>query len=911
MKRLFVLFVLCVIAASTQAESFRINDIRLEGLQRVSASPVFAALPVQVGEDIDSEGVREVIRELFKTGYFTNVQVARENGVLIVILQERPSIKKIEIDGNKAIKTEQLQEVMNDNGLKEGEILQRDTLQAITRELERQYVAQARYGASVEATVKDLPHNMVEIKIDVDEGKAARIKHINIVGNKVYSDKQLLDLFEITSTEWNSFFTSSDKYAKERLTGDIETLESFYLDRGYLDFEVLSTQVSISPDKTQVFITLNVKEGEVYTVKKIDIAGDPIIPPERARRVVLLREGKTFSQAFMTETSEYMKTMLGNAGYTNAKVEGIPDKNQEEHTVDVTFFVDPGKRVYVRRINFRGNTKTADEVLRREMRQLESASASNARIEQSKVRLERLGYFKEVNVETTDVPGTDDQMDVEYTVEEQSSGTIQATVGYAQTTGMNLGISVQQNNWLGSGKQVGFSVNKNTYQTRYAYNYTDPYFTPDGVSRGFSAYYLTRDYSRINVFNYSSDTYGGDVKFGYPISEISRVGFGLGYVHQKITTGSTAPQEIVASPKLSDYSSFSYITQEDYETLTGPNMDSNRNALELGVPLDIDGQPIEFNLGARPITESLLVDAEPGFIDEYGNEFNSGTISFNWSRFTLNRGILATRGSSQQLALEATLPSSEMEYYKLTYRGQIFFPLYRDFTLRLRTRLGYGNGYGDMNELPFFENFYAGGFGSVRGFERSSLGPKGTPAETYVSASAPTAWEDHNGNGEVDFNELTGARWVDYDRDGQIDSYERGYYPSYISCENPTAGGYSCEPGKLLTNMNGYLRNIGGNILTEASAEILLPIPFIEDTRSMQLVAFVDAGNTFSSYCSDNGPEYLNCYDISVDHLSSSAGLGFTWISGFGPMTFSYSVPLHENANDEVEAFQFSFGTGF
>lgn len=896
MKRILLFLSLTFSTASALSQEFEVADIRLEGLQRVSASPVFAAMPVQVGDSIDAENVRQIIRDLFATGFFTNVQVAREGNVLIVILQERPSIKKIEIEGNKAIKTEQLTDVMDENKLKEGEILQQDLLQAITRELERQYVGRARYGASVEAKVEDLPNNMVSLTIEVDEGKPAKIKHLNIVGNTVFSDKELRRQFDLTTSKWNSFFTSSDQYAREKLTGDIEKLESFYLDRGYLDFEVLSSQVSISPDKTQVFITLNINEGEIYTVKSIDIAGDPIIPEERMRRLVLLREGRTFSQRDMTDTSEYLTTMMGNSGYTNAKVEGIPEKNPDDKTVDVTFFVDPGQRVYVRRVNFSGNTKTSDEVVRREMRQLESASASNAKIEQSKVRLERLGYFKTVEVETKDVPGTDDLIDVEYNLEEQPSGTIQASVGYAQTTKLNLSVSVQQNNWLGTGKQVSFGVNKNTYQTMYSYSYTDPYFTPDGVSRGFSAFYRTRDYEKINVSRYSTDAYGGDVTFGYPISEISRLGFGFGIIHQDIRTGASAPQEIISSPKI--YYGTNYVSQSDWETgIAGSN----------GIPTS-NGNYQEFQFPVYQLTEDMLIGSYPGFIDLYGDTFTSGTLKLNWSRMTLNRGILATRGSMQRLSAESTFPGSEMEYYKLTYTGSIYFPLGNDFTLRFKTRLGYGDGFGSMDELPFFENYYAGGFGSVRGFQRSTLGPRGTPSISYdVARARHTGWEDLN-------------------RDGL--PYSSGIYPqvpelgggAYVRCDDPTSptirqafGGARviCEPGKIMAVETGYPTSIGGNILTEFSTELILPIPFIEDTSQMQLVAFVDAGNAFSGYCRDDPYDRLNCHEPDINRLSSAYGLGFTWISGFGPMTFSYALPLHRNERDEVEYFQFSFGTGF
>lgn len=890
MKRILLLLSLACFAAPVFSQEFVVGDIRLEGLQRVSASPVFAAMPVQVGDTVDSEDIRNVIRSLFETGFFTNIQVAREGNILIVVLQERPSIKSINIDGNKAIKTEQLTQVMTENNLKEGEILQQDLLQAITRELERQYVSRARYGASVEAKVEDLANNMVNLNIEVDEGKPAKIKHLNIVGNTVFSNEELLDQFELTTTRWNSFFTSSDQYAREKLSGDIEKLESYYLDRGYLDFEVVSSQVSISPDKTQVFVTLNVSEGDIYTVNKIDIAGDPIIPEERLRRLVLLREGRTFSQRDMTDTSEYLTTMMGNSGYTNAKVEGIPEKNKEDNTVAVTFFVDPGQRVYVRRVNFSGNTKTSDDVVRREMRQLEGASASNAKIEHSKVRLERLGYFKSVNVETNAVPGSDDLMDVEYTLEEQPSGTIQASIGYAQSTRLNLSVSVQQNNWLGTGKQVGFGVQKNAYQTMYSYNYNDPYFTPDGVSRGFSAYYRTRNYERINVSSYSTDAYGGDVTFGYPISEISRIGFGIGVIHQSIRTGRYAPQEIRSSPKL--YSGTGYIAQSDWEAgLSGVS----------GVPYDTDGNLAEFQFPVYQLSEDMLEGSYPGFIDLYGDEFTSGTVQLNWSRRTLNRGILATRGSSQVVAAEATFPGSEMEYYKLTYTGSIYFPLYKEFTLRLKTRLGYGDGYGRMDELPFFENYYAGGFGSVRGFERSSLGPRGTPAMAYTMAST-TGWTDLNRDGAAPSSYLLSPE------------LER---PAYVRCDDPTSPtarrstGTICEPGTLMSYETGYLNNIGGNILMEFSSEILLPIPFIEDTSQMQLVAFVDAGNVFSGYCREDRYNRLNCHEPDLNRLSSSYGLGFTWISGFGPMTFSYAIPLNKNERDEVELFQFSFGTGF
>ncbi len=904
MRKFLTLIALCAISLSVSAAPFQVSDIRIEGLQRVSASPAFAALPVRSGDRVDGEVVRDTIRSLFATGFFSNVQVARDGDVLLVILQEYPAIKSITFDGNKAIKTEQLEGIMLDAGLSEGEILQQHKLEGITRELERQYISQGRYSASVETKIKDLANNMVEIEVLVDEGKAAKIEHLNIVGNKIFSDKDLMKGFEQKESHWWKIFSSSHKYTKEKLTGDLESLESYYLDRGYLDFKVLSSQVSVSPDKKSVFITLNISEGEVYKVGKIDIAGDPIISESRVRRLVILREGEVFSQAKMTSTTEYLTALLGNNGYTNASVEGNPIKNEKaENSVDVTFFIDPGKRVYVRRIEFKGNTRTKDEVLRREMRQFEGASASNARIEQSKVRLERLGFFKEIVSETKPVPGTDDLVDVEFQVEEQPSGTINASLTYAQSTGVGVGLNVQQNNWLGTGKRVDFGINKNTYQTIYSYTYSDPYYTPDGVSRGFTAFYRTRDYSKINVTKYTSDSYGVEMNLGYPVSEISRLGMSIGWLNQSIKTGFLAPQEIKASPHIFDDSVLTYVRQSEIQ-------EEFAEEFSMGSPIPIANR--EYSLPTYVLTANQLMDVEPGFIDKYGDEFNTARLGLSWSRFTLNRGVLATRGNSQKISLQATVPGSELEYYKLVYDAQAFMPLVNDFTLRFKTTMGYGNGYGGMDELPFFENFYAGGFGSVRGFKRSSLGPHASPSVHY--ATVYSSWEDKDGDGRIDNGEYG---------PNSLGSTASG---AYVLCEDPEtiflSQGVSsyCQPGKLAAKPIIVRNNaFGGNVLFEFGTELIIPLPFEGAANSIQLVAFVDAGNVFSTDCRDT---QMNCTEFDFNELRSSAGLGFTWISPMGPMTFSYALPIDyvekgdiqagdNRVEDRVERFQFSFGAGF
>lgn len=889
MKHLFVTVILaCLVSATAVAQTFRIDDIRVEGLQRVSAAPVFAALPLQAGDLVDSQDIRNAIRALFDTGLFVNVDIARDGNILIVVVQERPAISELTIEGNKAIKSEPLLEAMSENGLEEGQIFQQDMLEGILGELRRQYVAQGRYGAAVEADITDLPNNQVKIEVKIDEGDKSAIKHINIVGNEVFDDDTLNDLFELSTTGWFSWITGNDAYAREKLQGDIETLESYYLDRGYLDFEIKSTQVSLSPDKRSIFITLNISEGDVYTVSGVELAGDPILNEEALLRLILLREGDTFSQQSMTSSSEYITTLLGNSGYTNASVEGIPERNPEDNTVKLTFFVDPSERVYVRRIEFRGNTRTADNVLRREMRQMEGASASNARIEQSKVRLERLGFFKEVTVDTTDVPGSADLMDVEYTVEEQPSGSIQANLGYAERSGVMLGASVQQSNWLGTGKRVGISVNTSDYQTAYNINYTDPYFTPDGVSRGLNAYYRKTNYARIGISTYSTDTYGLAMNIGYPLSEIQRLNFGLGYSNLSVQTGRFAVQEIKASPARPspedlEARDFFYISQSDYQLAQLIERSGLRD-------IDGDGAIEAFSLDAKRVTPDLLPTDTPGFVDKYGDEYDSVSGNLSWMRSTLNRGVLATRGNSQQLALEVTVPGSDLQYYKLDFEAQYFKPLTNALTLRLRTHLGYGDGYGDMDDLPFFENFFGGGFGSVRGFRRSTLGPKPTPAMEYLTS--PYEYE------------------LTFDPEGNPTGLQSTGRQALVLCEVGEANSTNtCRDGKLRGRATTATnRGFGGNVVTEFGAELIMPLPFIEDQRSTQFAAFIDAGNVFDTDC---GPYQQNCYDVSLDKLSISAGLGLTWLSGFGPLTFSMAKALRSNPGDEEEFFQFTMGAGF
>ncbi|MFL0796509.1 MAG: outer membrane protein assembly factor BamA [Cellvibrionaceae bacterium] len=863
-RLLFFVLSLCV-TCSAWAE-VKISDIQVEGLQRVSAGTVFSAMPLQVGDEIDAAVLRHVTHQLFRTGYFADVQIGLDGSVLVLRFLERPAVDEVVFEGNKAIKTEDLMKNLNNNGVGEGQIFKRTVLEGLTQELRRQYVAQGRYSASVDTEVEELSGNRVKLNITIDEGKVAAIKHINIVGNQAFDDDKLRELFELNTTGMWSWLNGNDKYAKEKLKGDIERLESFYLDRGYLKFKIDSTQVSVSPDRKAVFITVNVSEGDVYSISEIDLAGDLVVPEEDVRRLIIMKPEQTFSQMLMTTSSDYITQRLGNAGYTFAEVRGIPEMDDEEKTVKVTFFMEPGKRVYVRRIEFRGNTKTADEVMRREMRQIEAASANSALIERSRLRLDRLGFFKEVNVDTVEVPGSDDQVDVIYTVEEAPSGSIGASIGYQQGTGMVLGANVSQNNFLGTGNKVSFGINNSPYETSYSFSYTDPYYTEDGVSRGISFFYRERDFEELNLATFSTNSYGGTVSYSYPLSETQRVGFNIGFTNIELITGPFAVQEVSGSPVLAEGVD-SYVTQHDWSITQGDIEDWDTTN---------PGEPLEYEVAGISALDTLgpedFADVPDGFVQKYGNSFNNFPLAFNWRQSTLNRGRLATRGHSQSLSFEVTTPGSDLEYYKLNYTGQYFQPLTQSLTLRFRATLGYGDGFGKTDELPFFENFYAGGFGSIRGFEKNSLGPKSTSAESYEVVSS-----------KVSNNFVVGR--------------------SYLVDGN----------GKLISNVvDPDPDPFGGNTLVEAGVELLFPMPFIKDQRQMQSTLFIDVGNVFDDNCTAQQTAVdVNCIDFDASKLRASAGIGLTWITGFGPLTFSVAKPLMEEDGDEAEFFQFNMGYGF
>lgn len=633
MKKILGICLLTVLCLSRAwaFEPFVIKDIRVDGLQRIAAGTVFTYLPAKVGDKIDSAAAADAIRALFKTGFFKDVRLERQGDVLVVSVVERPAIAEIKFTGNKDIETKNLKKSLKDVGFSEGQAFDRSLLDKVEQELQRQYFSQGKYGVKIKTTVTPLERNRVSIAIDVSEGKVARIKRINIVGNHAFKDEELLDTFQLTGPRLFSFFSSSDQYSKQKLAADLETLRSYYQDRGYINFNIDSTQVAITPDKKDIYITINITEGQPYTVKEVKLAGDLVVKADELAKFITVQPGAIFSRKQATETSTKLSERLGNDGYAFANVNTIPDIDKAGKQVTLTFFIDPGKRVYVRRINTIGNIKTRDEVLRREMRQMEGAWFSTEKVNRSRTRLQRLGYFDEVNVETPAVPGTTDQVDVNYSVTERSSGTLSLGVGYSQGQGFLFNTSVTQDNFLGTGNRVSAAFNNSRVNTIYSVGYTNPYYTLDGVSRGFSGYYRKTDASRANIASYTTDAFGGDVNFGIPVSENDTVNASLGYDNTKLNITSATPVEITSyvSKNGSQFNNVSLRTSWAHDTRNRFVLPDRGDLTSLSAETSVPGFSLEYyKLGVRhqhyfPLTDrlTLALNGELG----YGAGFGKNT----------------------------------------------------------------------------------------------------------------------------------------------------------------------------------------------------------------------------------------------------------------------------------------------
>lgn len=659
------------------SESFVVEDIRFEGLQRVALGAALLSVPVQVGDSMDARMASTVIRQLNATNHFEDIRILREGGLLVIEVREKPTISSIEFSGNKDIKEEQLKESLDSSKVKVGEALERSIIADVERSLADFYYSIGKYNAKVQAITTPLPRNRVSVKFVFTEGDAAEIEQINIVGNTIYSDAELLEGLELKDTlPWWKFF-GSKRYQRQTFEGDLETLTSHYRDRGYIRFEVESTQVAMTPDKKSIYVSVNVSEGEPYHVKEVKLTGELLGREKIFKALFTQRPDDLYSAAEVTFSEERISQYLGRYGYAYPEVKTFPEIDDETNEVTLNVNVNAGKRVYVRRINFSGNTITQDEVLRRELRQMEGAWLSNSTVELSKNRLNRLGYFETAEVETIRLPETQDMVDLEFRVKEQPSGSFTAGIGYGSGSGMSLQAGIQQNNFLGTGNRVGAQINTNRYNRRADFSYTDPYFTQDGVSFGGRAFYSEFDAGSANLINYDNTTYGLTANLSFPLDEYNRISLGAGYTFNKLSNFDPYDQ-------VSDF----YLS---YADMNNP-----------------DGQV----------------------------SFNTFDLNAGWTRRTLNRGTFPSAGSSNSISASVTTPFSDLNYFTLNYNYRQYWPLDRqhDWVISTRVQLGYGNGYGNTREgtryetanlLPFFKNFRAGGTQSLRGFESRGVGPRG------------------------------------------------------------------------------------------------------------------------------------------------------------------------------------------
>lgn len=645
---LFIIFF--AVNNSAIAETFIVEDIRVEGIQRVSAGTVFSYMPVKVGQEFSESRYAEAIRALYKSGFFKNIRLERQGNILIVVIEERPTIASIEFHGNKEFDSDQLKEALKDIGLAEGQVYNKSLLDKVEQELTRQYYSHGKYSVKIETTVTPLERNRVGINLDMSEGVVAKIKEINIVGNQVFDKKTLLDNFELTIPTWYSFFSKDDQYSKQKLAADMEKLSSFYLDRGYLKFNIDSTQVSITPDKKDIYITINIVEGAQYFVSEVKISGKLLYPDDELFKAVRIRSGDIFSRKNIIATTDALTDLMGNDGYAFANANAIPDLDEEKKTVALTFFVDPGRRIYVRRVNIAGNSRSRDEVLRREIRQIENAWMSTRDVERSRTRLSQLGYFTEVNIETPAVPGNPDQVDVNFTVTESPSGQILAGAGYSQSQGVTINTSITQDNFLGSGVRFGFSFSNSEADTAYGINYTNPYYTVDGVSRGFNILYRKRDAEELGVSDYTTDLFLAKLNYSVPLSEYNRVHIGLGFEHTKLNPSRLASPEILA-----------FIAKEGdtYDNFVGTaswvDDKRNRNALHadrgtyhsFSTEFTLPGSDLKyFKINYRhqrfiPINKdiTLMLNGEVGLGDGYG-----GTDDLPFLEHYFAGGVSSVRG---------------------------------------------------------------------------------------------------------------------------------------------------------------------------------------------------------------------------------------------------------------------------
>jgi len=740
-------------------ESFTIIKIRAEGLQRLELGTILTYLPLSVGDQMTDAAARQAIRSLYGSGLFSDVEVERDGDELVIKVKERPAIASFKIEGNEKIGGDDLNKSLKDVGLTEGELFKRALLDSVEQELRRQYYANGYYDVAIDAKVNDLPNNRVDLNIKVTEGPVTKIKDINLIGNKAFKSDVLLEQLKLKTTNWIPF-QSTDRYSKQQLGGDLETLTSYYQDRGYLQFNVPSVQVALSPDKKDIYISIAVEEGSIYKVKGHRFSGEIILNEKFLDKLTGTKDGSIFSRKEATETGNRIEGALADIGYAFAKVTPVPEVDEPNKQVSINYFIEPGKRTYVRRINFTGHTGTNDETLRREMRQLEAAPFSKSAVERSRARLARLPYIEEAEVDTKPVPGSDDLVDVNFKVKERAPGSIQFGVGYSGSQGFLINAAITNTNFLGTGNRVQLSADTSTFTRSVNVSLTDPYFTQDGISQTVSAFY--RSSQSVVRFSSGFDTnvVGGDLTYGIPLSEFTslRIGGGLSQTAVK----------------------------------TFPNVSS---------------------------------DEVLRFVIRNGTSFTQYQLRTGIARDTRNRTFFASSGSLSRLNLDIAVPGSDLTFYNLNFTQEQYFQLPFHFFAETNATVGYVDSYGSTKDVPPYENYFAGGATTVRGYRDGTLGPRDFP------------------------------------------------------------------------NNNPF----GGKLRTTAQTDLVIPLPVVSDNKTTRASVFFDIGNV-----------YAKPGDFSFSTLRQSAGVSFSFFTPvLGLLTLSYAIPLNNRPNDETQAFQINFGTGF
>ncbi|MCP1726625.1 outer membrane protein insertion porin family [Natronospira proteinivora] len=649
-------------------DGFVVENIRLEGLQRIAESTVLSYLPLEPGDRADQSAIRDAIRELYATGFFDNVILSRDENTLVVGVEERPTIARLEISGNQQIETEMLRQAMREQGVAEGRVLNEQVVELLEQELYQTYYAQGRYGVEISPSVRELDANQVALNIEIKEGRVARIRQINLVGNEAFDDSRLKGQMELRPAGWRTLMSSRDQYSREKMTGDLEALRSYYMDRGYADFGIDSVQVSISPDRRDMYLSIHVDEGEVYTVSDVELIGEFPVPAEQLEAFVQVQAGETYSLAKANRSAEFIEQRLGASGYAHAEVRPMPELDRENQEVALTFVVDPGQRIYVREIRFSGSDTTDDQVYRREMRQFEGAPLANVDLDRSRVRMQRLPFVQQVNIEEVPVEGSPDTVDLDVNVEERNFGQFQVGVGYGGFTGLSANVSVQNNNLFGLGHQGQVQVQSNQLGEFVELNHTDPYATRNGVSRTIGGFYNSQSLFAVGQSPVSTKSAGMNLRFGFPISEYDSIRVG----------GSVRRSEFIQQSGTSD----------EYRNF-------------------IVNHGEQFTRGQFA-----------------GSRMDSAELNLAWVRDTRNRAIFPDRGTRRLVGLDVSVPGLDLDYWVGRVNQTSFLPLGNEWILKMDGEVSYGEPYGnDTQELPPFRRFFSGGTTSVRGYENARLGP--------------------------------------------------------------------------------------------------------------------------------------------------------------------------------------------